>query len=241
MKTLGIIGGLGPMATVYLLELITSMTDAETDQQHVNSIFFNSPEIPDRTAYILDNSKPSPLPSMVDIAKKLDSLGVSVIATPCNTAHYFYEDIAKSVSVPIVNVLSETAKVLKDEGAKNVGVMATSGTISTRLFQNEFEKNGINYTLPDENDQKKIMSLIYDDIKAGRPADMNVFNEVTQNLFNSGCDVIVLGCTELSLIKRSEDIGNGFLDTLEVIAKRCVEMCDKHVKPQYANLISGRA
>ncbi len=238
MKSLGIIGGLGPMATVYLLELITAMTDAETDQQHINSITFNCPTIPDRTAYILDNSKPSPLPDMVEIAKKLDSMGVSVIATPCNTAHYFYNDLAASVSVPIINVLAETTATLKKEGAKKVGIMATSGTIATRLFQNEFEKAGIEYVLPDEAGQAKVMSVIYDDIKAGNDPHMGDFYQVAQNLRDNGCDCIVLGCTELSLIKRSHTLGPGFLDTLEVIAKRCIEMCDKSVKAKWQNLIT---
>ncbi|MBQ5810831.1 MAG: amino acid racemase [Clostridia bacterium] len=239
MKSLGIIGGLGPMATVYLLELITDMTDAATDQQHINSIIYNFPVIPDRTAHILDNSKPSPLPAMVEIAQKLDGMGVSVIATPCNTAHYFYDDLAKSVSVPIINVLSETTKILKEEGAKKVGIMATTGTISTRLFQNEFEKAGIDYALPDEDGQAKVMSVIYNDIKAGKEPNMGEFYQVAQNLRDNGCDCIILGCTELSLVKRSHNLGPGFLDTLEVISKRCIEMCDKSVKPQYSKLITG--
>ena len=238
MKSLGIIGGLGPMATVYLLELITAMTDAETDQQHVNSIVYNFPAIPDRTAYILDKSKPSPLPLMTEIAQKLDSMGVSVIATPCNTAHYFYDELAASVSVPIVNVLTETTAVLKKEGAKKVGIMATTGTISTRLFQQEFEKAGIEYILPDEDGQNKVMSIIYDDIKAGNEANMGEFYQVAQNLRDKGCDCIILGCTELSLIKRTHSLGRGFLDTLEVIAKRSIEMCDGTVKPRYQNLIT---
>ena len=238
MKTLGIIGGLGPMATVYLMELITQMTAAETDQDHINSIIFNCPEIPDRTAYILDRSKPSPLPEMIGIAKKLQSLGADVIATPCNTAHYFYDELAGAVGVPIINVLSETAMVLKSAGVKNAGIMATTGTVSTRLFQNEFEKRGITYTLPDEAEQSLVMSVIYDDIKAGRAPDMEKFSGVSGRLFDSGCDCVVLGCTELSLIKRSEKLGAGFLDTLEVIAKRCVEMCGKRVVPCYETLIT---
>lgn len=238
MKSLGIIGGLGPMATVYLLELITAMTAAENDQQHINSITFNYPTIPDRTAHILDKSKPSPLPPMIEIAQKLDSLGVSVIATPCNTAHYFYDDLAASVNVPIVNVLKETTKVLKAEGAKKVGIMATTGTISTRLFQDELESAGIDYVLPDADGQKKVMSVIYDDIKAGNEPKMGEFFQVAQNLRDNGCDCIILGCTELSLIKRSHNLGAGFLDTLEVIAKSCIEACDKKVNEKYRNLIT---
>ena len=238
MKSVGIIGGLGPMATVYLLELIISMTDADNDQQHINSIVYNYPVIPDRTAYILDKSNPSPLPAMREIAQKLDSFGVSVIATPCNTAHYFYNELAESVSVPIINVLSETVNVIKAEGAKKVGIMATTGTIATRLFQDVFEKADIDYALPNADGQAKVMSVIYDDIKAGKEPNMGEFYQVAQNLRDNGCDCIILGCTELSLIKRSHSLGAGFLDTLEVIAKRCIEMCDKKVKSEYSRLIT---
>ena len=92
MKSFGIVGGLGPMATAYLLgKLIVDMTDAKTDQEHLDVIVFNRPSVPDRTAYILDPTKPSPVPPMVDMARKLEALGVCAIGTPCVTAHSFHD------------------------------------------------------------------------------------------------------------------------------------------------------
>ena len=105
MKTLGIIGGLGPMATAYLLQLIIEMTDAKTDQEHLDVIVFDRPQVPDRTAHILDPEKPSPLPSMTATAKTLEGLGAGCLCAPCVTSHYFYKELAGSVSSPFLNMV----------------------------------------------------------------------------------------------------------------------------------------
>ena len=122
MKSFGIVGGLGPMATAYLLELIVDMTDARTDQEHVDAIVFNRPSVPDRTAYILDPTKPSPVPPMADMAQKLEALGVCAIGTPCVTAHSFHQALQSSVHVPFINMVQETAAYLKTPAAKKRGL-----------------------------------------------------------------------------------------------------------------------
>ena len=96
-KTLGILGGIGPLATVYFMDLIVKMTDAVKDQDHISMIVLNHAAIPDRTEFILDNSKPNPLPVMIDDAKKLQAAGADYVVMPCNTAHYFYEQIQASI------------------------------------------------------------------------------------------------------------------------------------------------
>ncbi|MCH5352654.1 MAG: amino acid racemase [Acutalibacter sp.] len=237
MKTLGIIGGLGPMATAYLLQLIIEMTDAKTDQEHLDVIVFDRPNVPDRTAHILDPQKPSPLPSMTATAKTLEQLGAGCLCAPCVTSHYFYRELADSVSVPFLNMVEETAKELKVAGKKHPGILATTGTVSTGLFQSAFEAQGLTAVLPDEQGQKLVMSLIYDDIKAGKPADPEKFREVSEALHQNGCDCIVLGCTELSLIKKAAGLGPEYLDALEVLSKRAVEVCGAPLKQEYKKLI----
>ena len=172
MNSFGIIGGLGPMATAYLLELIIDITDAKTDQEHLDAIIFNRPSVPDRTAYILDHSKPSPVPPMIDMAKKLEALGVCAIGTPCVTAHSFHEELQRSVNVPFINMVQETAAYLKNAGCKKAGIMATTGTVHNGLFQRALSESGLAYALPDNAMQQYVMSLIYDCVKAGEPADM---------------------------------------------------------------------
>ncbi|MDD7647503.1 MAG: amino acid racemase [Ruminococcus bromii] len=238
MNSFGIIGGLGPMATAYLLELIIDMTDAKTDQEHLDAIIFNRPSVPDRTAYILDYSKPSPVPPMIDMAKKLEALGVCAIGTPCVTAHSFHEELQRSVNVPFINMVQETAAYLKNAGCKKAGIMATTGTVHNGLFQRALSEIGLSYALPDDAMQQYVMSLIYDCVKAGEPADMEKFRTVSDALRREGCDAIILGCTELSIIKRDNAIGSGYLDALEVLAHAAILACGKKIKPKYISLLN---
>lgn len=238
MKTLGIIGGLGPMATACLLRLIIEMTDAKTDQEHLDVIVFDRPNVPDRTAHILDPQKPSPLPPMRETAKTLERLGAGVLCAPCVTSHYFYQELAGSVGIPFLNMVAETAGELKAAGKKRPGIMATTGTVTTGLFQSAFSEQGLTAVLPSREGQERVMSLIYDDIKAGKPADPEKFQKVSEELYGSGCDCIVLGCTELSLIKESAGLGRGYLDALEVLAKRAVQACGGPLKRKYNSLLT---
>ena len=183
MKTLGIIGGLGPMASAYLLQLIIEMTDAKTDQEHLDVILFDRPQVPDRTAHILDPAKPSPLPSMRDTAQTLERLGAGVICAPCVTSHCFYPELAASVSVPFLHMVEEAGRELLAAGKKRAGILATTGTVRTRLFQDAFARLGLEAVVPDEEGQGYVMSLIYEDIKAGRPADPAKFQAVSEKLF----------------------------------------------------------
>lgn len=226
------------MATAYLLQLIIEMTDAKTDQEHLDVTVINRPDVPDRTAHILDPTKPSPLPTLLKSAKTLEELGAEYLCTPCVTAHFFYEKLQESSSVPIINMVAETGAELVSEGKKRVGIMATTGTVSTGLFQAELSKLGLETVLPSKRSQKLVMELIYDDIKAGRPADMEKLKFVSDELFSENCDCLILGCTELSLIKKASTLEHGYLDALEVLAKRSVEFCGAPLKAQYRHLIT---
>lgn len=238
MKTLGIIGGLGPMASAYLLQLIIEMTDAKTDQEHLDVILFDRPQVPDRTAHILDPAKPSPLPSMRDTAQTLERLGAGVICAPCVTSHCFYPELAASVSVPFLHMVEEAGRELLAAGKKRAGILATTGTVKMGLFQKALESAGVEWAIPGEAGQRLVMSLIYEDIKAGRPANMGKFQRASEELFDQGCDCLILGCTELSLVKRDIPLGHGYLDALEVLAKRCVQACGAPLQEVYHQLIS---
>lgn len=237
METLGIIGGLGPMATAYLLQLIIEMTDAKTDQEHMDVIVFDRPSVPDRTAHILDPTKPSPLPCMQKTAKTLEKLGVGYLCAPCVTSHYYYDELAGSVGIPFINMVKETAEECRSAGKKKIGIMATTGTVSTGLFQAALSECGLEAAVPSAEGQAMVMSIIYDDIKAGKPADPEKFEKVSAELYSAGCDCIILGCTELSLIKKAAGLDKGYLDALEVLAKRSVQLCGAPLKKEFLNLI----
>ena len=237
-KLLGVLGGMGPIATAYFMELVIRMTDALRDQEHLNMLVYSVPSVPDRTGFILGKSAESPLPEMIRIGRALANQGAERIAIPCVTAHYFYRELEESIPVPIINGLTQTVEHLKEQGIEQAGIMATDGTITAGLFRDALLTRGIRPVVPSPERQKDVMSLIYDDIKANRPPRMEVFGRVREELMSEGAQTIILGCTELSLIKRDCPIGPGFLDTMEVLAQRAVLECGGKLKEEYADLIS---
>lgn len=237
-QILGVIGGLGPLATAHFMELVTNMTDAATDQEHLEMIIYSAPSIPDRTGYILDPTLPSPLPRMIAIGEKLTMQGADHIAIPCMTAHFFHEELSAGIATPIINGIGETVRHLKENGVTRVGIMATDGTIRTGLFRRELERQGMEPLVPSPERQSDVMHLIYRNIKANRPAEMDRFHAVRKELQERGAQAIILGCTELSLIKRDESIGPGFIDAMEVLAHQSVIRCGCSLKSEYQCLIT---
>ena len=224
MKRLGIIGGLGPMASVYFWELVEQYTDANGDQEHISVSIISIPETPDRTAYILDHAKKNPLEHLVEAGVKLKNIGAEYIAIPCITSHYFHEKLEERIGLPIINLPMELAVSLQSEKVHAVGILATSGTIKSGFLQNALQKNDIKAVIPNELEQQTIMRIIYEELKAGKEPDVKGVLEVGEQLKNRGADRILLGCTELSLIKRDYGgkLPDYYIDSLEVLAKAAV-------------------
>ncbi len=237
MRKLGVIGGLGPMATALFMEMVIEMTAAETDQEHIEMIVYNCPRIPDRTSFILDNTKEDPAPEMIRIGRQLAGQDVDLIAIPCITANYFYERLVDGISVEIIDIISELCGYLKARNVERVGLMATSGTIESRLFQRALEAHGCRLVLPTEERQRDVMHIIYQNVKANQPVEMERFFKVSKELWAAGAQVIVLGCTELSVVRKNYRIGPGYLDAMQLMAKCAVEACGK-LREDYAELIT---
>ncbi len=237
-KILGVIGGLGPLATAYFMEETAAMTQAVTDQDHLNMIVYNFPSIPDRTGYILGSNLRSPLPGLLWVGNALAREEVSAIAIPCVTAHYFYEELASQLRVPILHALRETARHLKDQGVTSAGILATEGTVFSGIFSLALSQQGIRPFLPSPACQEDVNHLIYQNVKKGLPAEMDRFHRAAGELRQKGAEVILLGCTELSMIRRQEALGPGYLDTLQVLARASILSCGKEIKPEYQNLLT---
>lgn len=238
MKCLGVLGGLGPMATAYFLQLVVQMSDAKTDQEHFEVLLHSKPQIPDRTRFILGQSTENPLPAMEDMGRGLVSQGAELIAIPCITAHFFQDQLEAGIGVPVLNALEETALYLKMEGITGAGILATDGTIQSGLFQDALGQQGIRSYVPESEEQALVMRLIYDQIKAGKPVEMSCFECASQSLFAQGAEVVLLACTELSLIKKDHRIGKGFLDVMEILARKAVLSCG-NLRKEYEHLITG--
>lgn len=236
MKKLGIIGGLGPMATAYFLQLLVEMNDAGTDQEHIEILLHSKPGIPDRTRFILGQSREDPLPQMAEIGRNLALQGAELIAIPCITAHYFQEKLEEEIGIPIVDTIRETVLCLREAGIGRVGVMATDGTIESGLFQRALSGGQTECILPDRTGQQTVMDIIYRNVKAGRPVDIDAFHRVAGDLSSRGAEAILLACTELSLVKRDFPLGDGFLDVLDVLARAAVRGCGR-LKREYEYLL----
>ncbi len=218
------------MATVYFYELLTEHTKAECDQEHIDTVISSRATTPDRTAFVLGVSRENPLDVMKDEAKKLVSYGADLISIPCNTAHYFYDELARSVDVPIVNIIRETVAYIKRTGVPKAGILATDGTVKSGAYEHMCEEFSLGYAAPDSEHQKLLMEIIYDEIKQGKSADMEKFGRVCEHMRAKGCKKLVLGCTELSLIAKKHSLGDEFVDSLEVLALKTIRLCGKTPK-----------
>ncbi|WP_196594495.1 cysteate racemase [Pectinatus sottacetonis] len=199
-KSIGILGGMGPAATCDLMQKIISMTDATKDQQHIHIYVDCNTNIPDRTDAILHNGK-NPIPEMVKSGIKLQSNGADVLIMPCNTAHFFYDEIVKYFDIPVLHMPRETVKILNKRKIKKVGLLATDGTIQSGVYKNVLDEGNIQCIYPNKEEQNIIMNLIYSYIKKGIIAynllPIEKVVNVIDNLNMRGAENIILGCTEL--------------------------------------------
>lgn len=222
-KVIGILGGMGPLATVDLFKRIVLKTPAKKDQDHPRIIIYNNPKIPDRTAYILGKGE-NPLPELIDSAKKLEKWGADFIIMPCNTAHYFADEIQKAIKIPLINMVEETAEYIKTLNLKKVGLLATDGTIKGMVYHNALLKRGIEIAVPDKNGQRELMDAIYEGIKAGNLEwGREKMLEIAKKLEKRG-EGLIAGCTEVSVVLRQEDFDIPLIDPMDVIAEKAVKL-----------------
>ena len=231
-KTIGIVGGMGPLATCDLFKKIVEITDAACDQDHVRVCIDSNTEISDRTAAILSGGK-NPVPEMVKSAVRLQGMGADVLIMPCNTAHYFYNQIVPFVDTPFLNMLEETAKEIKRRGIKKVGLLATDGTCQSGVYKTVFDAAGIEILSPSPVGQQAVMDVIYKGVKAGNLSiDLSGFNKAMDELFEAGAEVLVLGCTELPVAFELFHIDRPNIDPTLVLAAAAVRFVGAKVKEE---------
>lgn len=221
------------MATALFIKMIIEMTDAQNDQEHIEMIVYNCPQIPDRTSYILGKSTQNPAPELIRLGRKLAEEGAELVAIPCVTAQYFYAELAAGIRAPILNIMEEVCSWLAERKIRRAGLMATSGAISSGLFQEASAAAGCSLVLPEAEEQEDVMYVIYENVKANRPVEMQRFNRAAEHLRNAGAEIIILGCTELSVIGQGFESGGDYLDVMRLMAKCAVERCGK-LKREYA-------
>lgn len=229
---LGVLGGMGPQATNTFYQFVIDRTDAQTDQEHVNALILSDSEMPDRTSAILSGgeAREGVYRRLLADARLLEGAGCTCIAVPCNTSHFFLDRVQKEIGIPILHMIRETARLLAAQGLKRPGILATDGTIQTGLYQKEFSAAGIEAVVPSTQAQELVMSLIYDDVKAGRDGDPQKFAAIHEDLLAQGCDCGVLACTELSVFADKHHLPPYYTDAMAVLAERAVEACHKPLR-----------
>jgi aspartate racemase len=232
---IGIVGGVGPAATVDLFGKIVRNTPAQRDQEHFKVVVEHNPQISDRTAHLL-NGGPDPTVALYAACKRLAADGASLVAIPCNTAHAFVGRIQPFLSIPIVNMLQETANyILRNHGeCAKAGLLATSGTIESRVYHDVIVPAGFELIVPDAKNQERVMNAIYGPrgVKAGFTEGECVDDLLAAlaSLVKRGANVIILGCTELPLLLARNDAfpvdGKtvAVLDPTDILARKCVSL-----------------
>lgn len=230
-KTIGIIGGMGPMATYDLAGKIFNNTVADCDQENIPVLIDCNTRIADRTAAILHGGT-DPRPELKKSAKRLESAGADVLMMACNTAHYFYDSVCEDIKIPVLHMPRLTAQLIFEMGVKKAGVLATDGTCQSGVYGDALKEEGIDPVYPSAEKQKIIMSLIYDYVKAGIMdfSDLDI-DGVISEMKGKGAEVLILGCTELPMaFDLIGETGIPAIDPTEVLARAAVRFAGAPLK-----------
>ncbi len=225
MKKIGIIGGLGPLATVDFFDKIVRNTPQKRDQDNIPILIYNNPQIPDRTEAILYGGE-SPVKAIIDTGKVLEDMGADFICIPCNTSFYFYNEIQNSLNIKVLNMLDLTVKMIKERSHKKVCILGTEGTMKTRIYHKKLEDNGLDFYEVDDRLQELTTEIIYDVVKANNyDYDVSKFvAELERIKTEENVDVFVLACTELPIFFKKFGLDFNVLDTTLVLALEAIKI-----------------
>lgn len=220
---MGIIGGMGPEATIDLMQRILRLTPALDDIDHIRCIVDNNPKVPSRIKAIIEGDGEDPGPCMADMARRLESWGADFLAISCNTAHYYYEAVADAVKIPVINLIDLVVSHVKttNPGCLKIGVLASTAILMTGLYEKRFHDVGIEVVYPAPEFQERLFKVIKD-IKTGNTSVEVVkkYEEICEHLNCAGVKSVIIACTELSVI--SCDFPFEFIDAAEILAQKIV-------------------
>ena len=199
---LGVLGGMGPMATVDFLRKLVERTPAQADHEHIPTIVHSVPQLPDRMRAIFDGAS-SPLPKLVEAIETLQAAGAICIAMPCNTAHYWYDEFAPAAKVPFLHI-ADTALAAIDTGrlaGARLGLMGTRGTLKAGFYQERFAARGVGCIVTAPGDQENLVDPGIKAIKANDLAQATpLFERAVERLLEQGATSVVLACTEIPVV-----------------------------------------
>ena len=223
----GVLGGMGPEATVDFMSKLISFTPGDDDQDHVRLLVDQNPTVPNRQDALLRGGI-SPGPVLADMARGLEAGGCDFLVMPCNTAHAFQDDIKSAVDIPFVSIIDATLDAAKD--AKCVGIIATTGCIQAAIYQSVLESRGMSYVLPSDAEVDELTRLSFD-VKRGNKSDKirTDMRRLASALVERGADLIVSGCTEFPLVIQADDMQVPLLSSTDELARKTIAIARGHV------------
>jgi aspartate racemase len=223
-RMIGILGGMGPEATLDLYHHIIRLTPATKDQDHIRVLIYSNPKIPDRTKAIVGNGE-SPLNHLIESARLLEKAGAGIIAIPCNASHHYLPEIQRAINTPLLNMIEETGRELGKQlpAVKTVGLLAALGTVRSGIYCREFSALGIKVMIPDDAGQMKLQEAI-NQVKAGvyDRRSQQAVESIGKGLIESGANAVILGCTEIPLIFNSSSVKYPSFNPTKILAKAAV-------------------
>ncbi|MBT8107048.1 MAG: amino acid racemase [Gammaproteobacteria bacterium] len=219
-RTVGVLGGMGPDATVDFMSKVIAATPAEKDQDHLRILVDSNPQVPNRQEAVLRGGE-DPGPALAAMAKGLEASGADFLVMPCNTAHAFRDAITAAVDIPLVSIIDVTVDAC--DGAAAVGVLATDGCLASKVFQEALAARGLRAVLPGDAEIAELMRLITR-IKAGdRGPDVAAgMRKLAEALVARGADAIIAGCTEIPLVLQANALDVALVSSTDVLAAATV-------------------
>jgi aspartate racemase len=202
-KCVGVLGGMGPDATVDFMYRLIRLVDAKEDNDHIRCIVDNNPKVPSRIKALFEGGKEDPAPCLMDMARRLEAWGADFLVMPCNTAHHYHGRIQSAVRIPVLDMIALAAKAVQRQfpQLRKAGVLATSATVKVGLYEKAFSALGMETMYPDAPQQAEVLALIKS-IKAGQigEAPRDALIAIGRRFLEQGAQALVLACTELSVI-----------------------------------------
>lgn len=230
-KYFGVIGGMGSKATSVFFERLIQSSKAEIDQDHMNVMILNHATLPDRTEVIIENREMDFLNSVKKDFEIMEFAGVTDVAIPCNSAHFFYDKMQEMTNINIINMIEETVKEIYETQGKGtkVGLLATDGTVRSAIYKKYCDKYGLDMVVPEMRVQQDIMSVIYNNIKGHMNLDSSLLEELIEFfVYEEKCKTVIIGCTELSCIPIRDELKIYIIDAMNVLVKKSIETYDTY-------------
>jgi aspartate racemase len=223
-KLVGVLGGMGPEATVDFMSKVIAATPAHRDQDHVRMLVDHNPGVPDRQLAILDGAE-DPAPALAAMATRLEAAGAEFLVIPCNTAYVFKEAVAAATSLPLLSIVDVTVDDVtrRVPGIRAVGVLATAGCLAGGVYQRALEAAGIDAVMPSEGELAALMELVYA-IKGGQhgQATSRAMARLADALRERGAEAVIAGCTEIPLVLGQRLLSIPLISSTDVLARATV-------------------